>query len=190
MFSIIIIFIPLCRKMVLQSESADEEDEHFEDIVEETDYRTTSASDKQENDAGPVENGGAAVSDSDSSEDEEETPVSASEDEVSDEADEFLIRDDAKDVKKSTTRSGSSGKQSQVSSKRPSLPGGYDPRHREPSYWWVISSKLLLIFSWSYLFFHFVFHGQQQCRSCKLVGADGTCFACSSLGFEHGKQTS
>lgn len=175
---------------MLQSESADEEDEHFEDIVEETDYRTTSASDKQENDAGPVENGGAAVSDSDSSEDEEETPVSASEDEVSDEADEFLIRDDAKDVKKSTTRSGSSGKQSQVSSKRPSLPGGYDPRHREPSYWWVISSKLLLIFSWSYLFFHFVFHGQQQCRSCKLVGADGTCFACSSLGFEHGKQTS
>lgn len=138
---------PHLGKMVLQSESADEEDEHFEDIVEETDDRTTSASDKQENDAGPVENSGAAVSDSDSSEDEEETPVSASEDEVSDEADEFLIRDDAKDVQKSTTRSGSGGKQSQVSSKRPSLPGGYDLRHREPSYcnadrvsWWELTA--------------------------------------------------
>lgn len=130
---------------MLQSESADEEDEHFEDIVEEADDRPGSASGKQETDGEPVENGGAAVPDGDSSEDGDETTVLASEDEASDEADEFLVRDDAEDVNEGKTMSVSSGKQSQASSKKSSLPGGYDPRHREPSYWWVLSSKLFFL---------------------------------------------
>ncbi|XP_024024531.1 CCAAT/enhancer-binding protein zeta [Morus notabilis] len=138
---------PHLGKMVLQSESADEEDEHFEDIVEEADDRPGSASGKQETDGEPVENGGAATPDGDSSEDDDETPVPASEDEASDEADEFLVRDDAEDVNEAKTMSGSSGKQSQASSKKSSLPGGYDPRHREPSYcnanrvsWWELTA--------------------------------------------------
>ncbi|EXB88184.1 hypothetical protein L484_003578 [Morus notabilis] len=138
---------PHLGKMVLQSESADEEDEHFEDIVEEADDRPGSASGKQETDGEPVENGGAATPDGDSSEDDDETPVPASEDEASDEADEFLVRDDAEDVNEAKTMSGSSGKQSQASSKKSSLPGGYDPQHREPSYcnadrvsWWELTA--------------------------------------------------
>lgn len=122
---------------MLQNESAEEEEvEHFEDIVEETDDKPTSPlSNKQANDVQAVESDGAAVSDSDSSEDEKESPVS-SEDELSDEPDEFLVRDDPEDC--SETVSVSSGKQSQVPSEKSSLPGGYNPRHREPSYWSVV----------------------------------------------------
>lgn len=109
--------------MVRQSESTDEEDEHFEDI-EENENEPKSAPIEQENDTRPVENV--------SSEEDDDAPVSSSDDEVSDEADEFLIGEDPKNVKKSKVVSGSNGKQSQVSCK---LPGGYNPRHREPSFW-------------------------------------------------------
>ena len=124
-----------------QSESTDEEDEHFEDIVEESEDEPKSAPSDLENDTRPVENGGGAVSDDVSSEDDDDALVSSSDDEVSDEADEFLIGEDPKN-KKSKVVSGSNGKQSQVSSKRAGLPGGYDPRHREPSYWSVFFSEL------------------------------------------------
>lgn len=121
--------------MVNQNESADEEEiEHFEDIVEETDDKPTTPLKNQENDVGADEIDGAAASDGDTSEDEKVSPIS-SEEEASDQADEFLFRDNPEDLH--ATLSGPSEQQSQVPSERSQLPGGYDPRHREPSYWSV-----------------------------------------------------
>ncbi|KAL5579637.1 hypothetical protein UlMin_012079 [Ulmus minor] len=138
---------PPLWNMVLQNESADDELEHFEDIVEETDKKPNPVSDKQENDVIPVENDGAANSDSDSSGDDNEVPVSDSEDEVSDESDELIVRGDPEDLKKSEVVFGHGGKQSQVLPKKSWLPGGYNPRHREPSYcngdrasWWELTA--------------------------------------------------
>lgn len=129
--------------MVLQNESTDEELEHFEDIVEETDNEPISVTDKQEDDARSVQKSGIANSDKDSSEDEDDSTASYSEDEVSDEADELLLMDDSNATEKSKTVSGCNRQQPQASSGRSWLPGGYNPRHREPSFWSVIFSSLL-----------------------------------------------
>ncbi|KAL5822285.1 hypothetical protein ACOSQ3_020193 [Xanthoceras sorbifolium] len=130
---------------VVQNESADEDLEHFEDIVEETDNEPSTAPKKEENDdvksVNAIKDGN---SDTDSSEDEDILPASDSEEDVSDESEELFIKDKSKDIKKSETRPDHNGCQAHVSPK-PSLPGGYDPRHREPSYcnadrvsWWEL----------------------------------------------------
>ncbi|XP_062076846.1 protein SLOW WALKER 2 [Humulus lupulus] len=141
---------PPLWNLVLQNESADEEEEeHFEDIVEEPDNKPTSPSETQEKKVNNVAGGDAAFADSDndSSEDEKEAPLS-SEDEHSDEAEEFLVRDDPED--RIETVPGSGGQQSQVppsETEKGRLPGGYNPRHREPSYcnadrvsWWELTA--------------------------------------------------
>ncbi|KAB1218311.1 CCAAT/enhancer-binding protein zeta [Morella rubra] len=136
---------PPLWNMVLQNESVDEELEHFEDIVEETDQEPTTASKKEESDSGVVNISDAANSDSESSEHEDESPASNSEDDVSDEAEDLLMRNDSKDLGESKIVSGHNELQPQVPSKKSLLPGGYDPRHREPSYcnadrasWWEL----------------------------------------------------
>ena len=128
--------------MVLQNESIDEELEHFEDVVEETDDEPNTTSKKEEHVVGLVHGSDAAKSDSASSEDEDDTPASDSED-VSD-GEELLVRNDSKDLEESKTLSEHNGQQRQVSSKSSLLPGGYNLRHREPSYWSVIYPKLIL----------------------------------------------
>ncbi|KAF3451979.1 hypothetical protein FNV43_RR08075 [Rhamnella rubrinervis] len=137
---------PPLWNMVLQNESTDEELEHFEDIVEETDNEPISVTDKQEDDARSVQKGAAAAnSDKDSSEDDDEPTASFSEDEVSDEAEELHLMDDSNATEKSKTVSSCNGQQPQASSGRSWLPGGYNPRHREPSFcnadhasWWEL----------------------------------------------------
>lgn len=123
--------------MVLQNESVDEDLEHFEDIVEEADTEPSSKMKKDESDI-ELANGknDDANSEEDSSEDEEETPASDSEEDVSDGSEEFLIKDNSKDLHKTETQSAQVKPQTDVS-KKSSLPGGYDPRHREPSYWYL-----------------------------------------------------
>ena len=131
--------------MVLQNESIDEELEHFEDVIEETDNGPSTVSEKQVDDIGLVQNGDDANPDSDSSEGEDDLPAS-SEDDDSDDASEdadFLLAKNESSLKKSKSASNNKsksvsdneGQQSQVSAKKSLLPGGYDPRHREPSYW-------------------------------------------------------
>lgn len=131
-----------CRNMVLQNESIDEELEHFEDVVEETNNELSTTSKKEENDGRLVHSSDAAESDNESSEDEDESPPSNSEDDVSDEAEELLMRNDSKDLGESMTVSDHNEQQPQASSKKSMLPGGYNPQHREPSYWSVIYSSL------------------------------------------------
>ncbi|KAL6137378.1 hypothetical protein ACLB2K_062670 [Fragaria x ananassa] len=137
---------PPLWNMVLQNESVDDDLEHFEDVIEETDKEPSPVSEKQ--DVKLVHNSDetndTADSDHDSSEDDIESPASYSEDEASDEGDEFHFKNDSKHSK---TVPNSSVQQPQVvSSEKTTLPGGYDPRHREPSYcnadrvsWWELT---------------------------------------------------
>ncbi|XP_041015065.1 uncharacterized protein C4F10.09c [Juglans microcarpa x Juglans regia] len=136
---------PPLWNMVLQNESIDEELEHFEDVIEETAEEPSTAAKEEENDGGLVHSTDATNSDGESSEDEDESPAFNSEDDVSDEAEEFLMRNDSKDIEESKTVSPLNAQRPQVSSKKSLLPGGYDPRHREPSYcnadrvsWWEL----------------------------------------------------
>ncbi|KAF5470970.1 hypothetical protein F2P56_011451 [Juglans regia] len=138
---------PPLWNMVHQNESIDEELEHFEDFVEETAEEPSTAAKEEENDGGLVHSTDATNSDGESSEDEDEDecPAFNSEDDVSDEAEEFLMRNDSKDIEESKTVSPLNAQRPQVSSKKSLLPGGYDPRHREPSYcnadrvsWWEL----------------------------------------------------
>lgn len=125
---------PPLWNMLLQSESADEDNEHFEDIMEETENQQINPS----NDA-TVPNSNEIVnsgSDDTSSQDEVESKSSYSEDNISDEADDLILKESLNEMKDAETPS---------NGEKPSLPGGYNPRHREPSYcnadrvsWWEL----------------------------------------------------
>jgi ribosome biogenesis protein MAK21 len=152
--------------MALQSESLDDELEHFEDVIEETDKEPITVSDKEpatvsdkpSEDIVPVQNGEVANSDKDSSDGEDDDqPASSEEDDDDadddqpassedddDDLDDALEDEDFslakskknhKKSKKSNSETDNEGKKSQESIKKPLLPGGYDARHREPSYW-------------------------------------------------------
>ncbi|TKY64219.1 CCAAT/enhancer-binding protein zeta [Spatholobus suberectus] len=140
---------PPLWNMVLQNESVDEELEHFEDVIE-TDNEPNTLSNKQ-NDNGVVQNGEDATSDTSSSESEDDLPASSEDDDSVDDASEdvgFLLAKNETDLKKSKkpkSVSNNEGPQSQLSANKSCLPGGYDPRHREPSYcnadrvsWWEL----------------------------------------------------
>jgi ribosome biogenesis protein MAK21 len=152
--------------MALQSESLDDELEHFEDVIEETDKEPVTVSDKEpatvsdkpSEDIVLVQNGEVANSDKDSSDGEDDDqPASSEEDDDDadddqpassedddDDLDDALEDEDFslakskknhKKSKKSNSETDNEGKKSQESIKKPLLPGGYDARHREPSYW-------------------------------------------------------
>lgn len=123
--------------MLLQNESTDEELEHFEDVTEETDNKSGMASIKEDDGVGLVQNGDDSYSENESSEKEDDLPK-ASEDDDSDDASEdaeFLLARNERDLENSRSVSDDEGQQSQLSSNKSFLPGGYNPRHREPSYW-------------------------------------------------------
>ena len=134
---------------MLQNESVDDDDlEHFEDVVEETENEPSivketedkgnTVLEKQESAREFFNSSENVKSESDdSSEEEDDPPPSDSESDVSDEGDELVIANDPKNLLESRTFSDDNGKQSQVSVTKPRLPGGYDPRHREPSYWYI-----------------------------------------------------
>ncbi|XP_056176264.1 protein SLOW WALKER 2 [Syzygium oleosum] len=135
---------PPLWNVVLQSESVDEELEHFEDIVEEADNKEINDSREENNFASIVDD---SVKDDDSSEEEEDgLPISSDDDdELSDEAAELLIKNvssNTRGVELSKNKIDQSG----VNSTGSLLPGGYNPRHREPSYcnadrgsWWELT---------------------------------------------------
>ncbi|KAK9282464.1 hypothetical protein L1049_005382 [Liquidambar formosana] len=136
---------PPLWNMVLQNESVDEDIEHFEDVVEETDNEPSTASKEPESDGGFVHSSDNVDSDSDSLQNEDDSPALYSEDDDLDEAENFLLGDGLEDLQESKTVSGIGGHQPQVSTTRSLLPGGYNPRHREPSFcnadrvsWWEL----------------------------------------------------
>ncbi|KAG4178573.1 hypothetical protein ERO13_A10G051500v2 [Gossypium hirsutum] len=137
---------PQLWNMMLQNESVDEDLEHFEDIVEETASEPSLASKKEENNH-DICGGEAANSDSYSSEDEGVLPSSYSDDDISEDEKELFIRETPKDQHHQEPKiiSNQNALTSPKSTAKPFLPGGYDPRHREPSYsnadrasWWEL----------------------------------------------------
>lgn len=130
---------------MLQNESVDEDLEHFEDIVEESNTEPSCVSKKEENNA-DIHGGESANSDGDSSEDEDVFPSSYSDDDASDDADELFIRESPNNLQKPKKVSDQNALKPQVSSTQSFLPGGYNPRHRDPSYRYV-SCHLFLAYA-------------------------------------------
>ncbi|CAI8586787.1 unnamed protein product [Vicia faba] len=145
----------------LQNESFDDDElEHFEDVIEETDKEPVTVSDKKSDepvtvsdkksdDIVPDQNGEVAHSDTDSSgSDDDDQPASSEDDDDFDDALEdegFSLAKSKKNHNNSKSESDNEDQKVQESTKKPLLPGGYDPRHREPSYcnadrvsWWEL----------------------------------------------------
>ncbi|CAL1383487.1 unnamed protein product [Linum trigynum] len=140
---------PPLWNLVLQNEAVDEEDEHFEDVVEENDKKDPT--DLPTMDESIEKEDHEHESDS-SSEDEEEgkTVASSSDDDDDDGSDDDagqLLRVDHSEKVQSEPEPEPNKddlKADTILARAP-LPGGYDPRHREPSYcnadrasWWEL----------------------------------------------------
>ncbi|CAL9240419.1 unnamed protein product [Arabidopsis halleri] len=147
---------PPLWKMVVQRESVEEEEdvEHFEDVIEGDDIDPNKKAENDENDVEVDHDGGEKTSrDGDSSSDDEEALAvrqSDEEDDYASDDSEELIRNETPQLQETMEVSNDMEKRSQPPVKSSSLPGGYDPRHREPSYcnadrasWWelVVLSK-------------------------------------------------
>ncbi|KAK2997111.1 hypothetical protein RJ639_025401 [Escallonia herrerae] len=138
---------PPLWNLVLQNESADDELEHFEDVVEDTDNQTSIALERMNN-GGEAHIEDDADTDNSDSLDEGGSPIFVSEDEASDEGNDFTLRGGSSDPQESRTLASDAdqnGPQPKKSNVKSALPGGYDPRHREPSYcnadrvsWWEL----------------------------------------------------
>jgi len=132
--------------MAIHNEAVDEDLEHFEDVPDETDnLPAADAKTPQSNDEDNT-NGDGSNNDNDSSEDEEAPLASSSEDdEVDEDADLFPIKNIEKPQEFSSTKlSNYTGNQHHEASTKHSLPGGYDPRHREPSFWYILFTSFRL----------------------------------------------
>lgn len=139
---------PPLWNMAIQNEAVDEDLEHFEDAPDET-----------ENLPGidakmPQRNNGDSIStseldiDNDSSQDEEASSESSSEEDVLGEDDDLFMRENVEEPRESKSIKLSDKNENQfgTSLTKHSLPGGYDPRHREPSFcnaghtsWWELT---------------------------------------------------
>ncbi|CAK9144659.1 unnamed protein product [Ilex paraguariensis] len=140
---------PPLWNMMLQDESVDEDLEHFEDIVEvESQSSPTSEQpslEKPDNAGEGSPSSSGSDADSDESLDEGGKAISLFSDDVSDEADDVLMGGSLNNPQESKMKAADNGHQSQQSNTESSLPGGYNPRHREPSYsnadrvsWWEL----------------------------------------------------
>ncbi|KAL6958225.1 hypothetical protein U1Q18_046671 [Sarracenia purpurea var. burkii] len=122
--------------MVLQNESIDEDLEHFEDIVEEPVNQIITKSSEPDNACETIRSGDGTDADSDSLQDENVSLTFDSDSDGSDEAVDLLFGGGSEDAKEIKSVADQNRQQPQVSDMRSSLPGGYNPRHREPSYWY------------------------------------------------------
>ncbi|CAG7904446.1 unnamed protein product [Brassica rapa] len=138
---------PPLWNMVVQRESVVEEEdvEHFEDAKDEDDIDPIKEAEKEKNDV-EEDKITSKDDDDDSSDDEEALAVRQSDeeedDDASDDGEELFIKETPKET---IEVSNDSSKKIQAPLKSSCLPGGYDPRHREPSYcngdrvsWWEL----------------------------------------------------
>ncbi|KAK6911814.1 CCAAT-binding factor [Dillenia turbinata] len=122
---------PPLWNMMLQNESIDEEIEHFEDILEDTEDQAKPEAEKPE-DLVEVDHHSDNGDDDESDSEEDGSESSDTEDGASDRED-FLMGEATKDIEESTPLSLDNSSQP-VSPTSKSTPGGYNPRHREPAY--------------------------------------------------------
>lgn len=118
---------------MLQSESVDEDLEHFEDITEEGENQPsppnqTDNANEVAQEAKHLENGNHSLQEegSSTSEDEDDSP----------QAKESPARGGLDESKDSSLISGFDKLLTEGSKEKLLLPGGYDTRHREPSFWY------------------------------------------------------
>lgn len=129
-----------------QRESVEEEEdvEHFEDVREEDEIVPNKEAETKENDV-EVDQDNGRITSRDSSSDDEGALADRQSDEEddydSDDAEELFRKETPHEVTKEV--SNDMEKRSQPPLKSSCLPGGYDPRHREPSYWSVYLIFLL-----------------------------------------------
>ncbi|XAR49854.1 hypothetical protein NMG60_11004014 [Bertholletia excelsa] len=136
---------PPLWQMMLQNESADDDLEHFEDVVEESENEKTTELVKQRSNIETVATADGTKSDTDSTQDEGGSSTSGSESDVSDEVDDLFIGGNLENVKETKIVPDETKQLPQASDMTSSLPGGYSPRHREPLYcnadrvsWWEL----------------------------------------------------
>lgn len=118
------------RNMMLQNEATDsnEDLEHFEDIPDNDDNQAGNDSVIVQDNGDNSSHANCSSSDSD---DDVDAPLNDSGEESFSETDDLLGADHLDKVEESKPASD----QEIQSVKHRMLPGGYDPRHREPSYW-------------------------------------------------------
>ncbi|XP_063937574.1 protein SLOW WALKER 2 [Daucus carota subsp. sativus] len=140
---------PPLWNMILQNESADDDNEHFEDVLDDAENDVEAIPDKPNVcEVASSRNACETNDSSNSSSDERDCLTFGSENEVSDEGDDIFAAGVLNDPGEPKVGSEHTGPQSLVLNEnklKASLPGGYDPRHREPSYckadcvsWWEL----------------------------------------------------
>lgn len=132
---------------MLQNESNDDDLEHFEDITEEEEDKSSSVEKKTNTVEKAVPTNSAVTSNNDSSGDEADSSASDSEDGDFNVAG-SLNEDGFYDLTNTKNEAEESGKPTIPSKDTSLLPGGYNPRNREPSFWYL--DLLFFLFSISY----------------------------------------
>ncbi|KAK6148778.1 hypothetical protein DH2020_016303 [Rehmannia glutinosa] len=134
---------PPLWNMVLQNEAVDADDdlEHFEDITENDENQAIPAPDNRGTKGLIADSSNVSDDDGDSSLDERGSATSGSEGDIFNEEDDLLGEGGLDKLEKFKSNSNHEVHNLQG----PSLPGGYNPRHREPSYcnadrvgWWEL----------------------------------------------------
>lgn len=121
---------------MLQNESVDEDLEHFEDIAEEEEDKTTLTQNGTDFVDRVIGRNDGIRADNVSSSDEDSPAASDSEDGDMDEPGSLLVADGLDNLKESEPVSEGQEQESEASNVKSVLPGGYNPRHREPSFWY------------------------------------------------------
>lgn len=127
----------LDRNLVLQNETMDEDLEHFNDVVEDDEDQTNATEIEISQAANDNQNSDDGGTNSDSSLSEGDSAPPDSEGEDSDESNDLLMGGDQGKIKDSMSIIDDNKLQSEVTDSRSRLPGGYNLRHREPSYWYL-----------------------------------------------------
>lgn len=106
---------------MLQNELIDEDLEHFEDMPEDDEYAANPRQNEMVQSANAQSCAAVGID---------------SEGNVSDDANDLLLEGGQRNLKGSKPVTVSSGLASELTTIRSTSPGGYNPRHRDPLYWY------------------------------------------------------
>lgn len=135
--------------MAIQNEADDEDIEHFEDAPDDTENSPdteanmpiSNNSDKEGTnsklDSDDEQTNSKLDSDDDSAQEEEASSASSDEDVSGDDEDLLMKKNVEKPQESNSSKLSVDNGNRRESLTKHSLPGGYDPRHREPSFWYV-----------------------------------------------------
>ncbi|KAH9618499.1 hypothetical protein KSS87_013100 [Heliosperma pusillum] len=136
---------PPLWNLAIQNESADDDVEHFEDILDDAEDKPGERAKIPKNTSVDESRSNALNLDGNSSEDDEVFSASSEEDNSDDDGD-FVMKSVDKPQESSSTKLADHSGNKLQPSKKHLLPDGYDPRHREPSFcnadrtgWWELT---------------------------------------------------